>query len=34
MARQHIISDLKLEGWTEFDHFPIDEKDYVRMGLF
>lgn len=33
-ARQHIISDLKQEGWTEQDHFPRDEADYVRMGLF
>jgi hypothetical protein len=33
-ARQHIISDLKEEGWTELDHFPRDEEDYVRMGLF
>jgi hypothetical protein len=33
-ARQHIISDLKEEGWTEQDHFPKDEEDYVRMGLF
>jgi|GEM_PF-345674 hypothetical protein len=34
VARQHIISDLKEEGWTEKDHFPIDEADYVKMGLF
>lgn len=34
VARQHIISDLKEEGWTEDDHFPRDEGDYVRMGLF
>lgn len=33
-ARQHIISDLKQEGWTENDHFPRDEADYVKMGLF
>ncbi len=33
-ARQHIIADLKQEGWTEKDHFPQDETDYVRMGLF
>ena len=33
-ARQHIISDLKQEGWTESDHFPRDEADYVKMGLF
>lgn len=33
-ARQHVIDDLKMEGWTEADHFPRDEADYVRMGLF
>ena len=33
-ARQHIISDLKQEGWTESDRIPKDEADYVRMGLF
>ncbi len=33
-ARLHIISDLKEEGWTEKDRFPVDEEDYVRMGLF
>ena len=33
-ARQHIISDLKEEGWTETDQFPQDEADYMRMGLF
>ena len=32
-TRQHIISDLKEEGWTENDPFPMDEKDYVEMGL-
>lgn len=34
VARQHIISDLKEEGWTENDPFPKDEEDYVAMGLF
>lgn len=33
-ARQHIISDLKEEGWTEADHFPSDEGDYMSMGFF
>jgi hypothetical protein len=33
-ARQHIIADLKMEGWKEGDPFPKDEQDYVRMGLF
>jgi hypothetical protein len=34
VARQHIITDLKEEGWTEADHFPTDEQDDVKMGLF
>jgi len=33
-ARRHIISDLKMEGWTEQDAFPKDEEDYINMGLF
>ena len=33
-ARQHIISDLKMEGWTESDPFPKDEEHYKEMGLF
>lgn len=34
VARQHIIADLKEEGWTENDPFPKDEADYIGMGLF
>lgn len=35
VARQHIISDLKQEGWVENVHrLPRDEQDYVKMGLF
>jgi len=34
VARQHIISDLKEEGWTEADPFPKDQQDYLKMGLF
>jgi uncharacterized protein YcaQ len=34
VARQHIISDLKEEGWTETDPFPKDQEDYIKMGLF
>ena len=34
VARQHIITDLKEEGWTEDDPFPRDEEHYVKMGLF
>jgi hypothetical protein len=30
VARQHIISDLKEEGWTENDLFPKDERDYMK----
>jgi hypothetical protein len=33
-ARQHIVTDLKQEGWTVKDHFLRDEADYVKMGLF
>jgi hypothetical protein len=33
-ARQHIITDLKMEGWTEDQPFPRDQKHYVKMGLF
>lgn len=34
VARQHIISDLKTEGWTESDPFPKNAEHYRRMGLF
>ncbi|MBF0227701.1 MAG: hypothetical protein HQK76_19815 [Desulfobacterales bacterium] len=34
VARRHIISDLKEEGWTELDPFPINEEHYVKIGLF
>ena len=34
VARRHIISDLQEEGWTEADHFPKDQADYLEMGLF
>lgn len=34
VARQHIVSDLKEEGWTEQDPFPRDEAHYVRIGFF
>ena len=33
-ARDHIIADLKMEGWSATDPFPKDEKHYQRMGLF
>ena len=33
-ARQHIISDLKGEGWTVGDPFPKDEADFVKIGFF
>jgi len=33
-ARQHIISDLMMEGWKESDRFPVDEIDYIKMKLF
>ncbi|MGE5364417.1 MAG: hypothetical protein ACM3SM_09820 [Bacteroidota bacterium] len=32
-ARQHTLSDLKLEGWSENDPFPADEQHYyVKNG--
>lgn len=34
VAKAHIISDLKLEGWKESDPFPKNEKHYVSMGLY
>jgi hypothetical protein len=34
VAKQHIISDLKEEGWKNSDPFPRDEDHYVKMGLF
>ncbi len=34
VAKQHIISDLKTEGWTPDDSFPKNEYDYVRIGFF
>ena len=33
-AKQHILSDLKLEGWSETDPFPKDREYYVKIGLF
>jgi len=34
VAQQHIITDLKLEGWTDKDEFPKNEADYKRLGLW
>ena len=34
VARMHIISDRKEEGWKGGDRFPRDEKDYVKIGFF
>lgn len=34
VARQHIVSDLRTEGWTQSEPLPRDEAHYVRMGLF
>ena len=33
-AMQHVITDLKEEGWTDRDRFPANERDYVKMGFF
>ncbi len=32
VAKQHIITDLKTEGWTPDDPFPKNEADYERNG--
>ncbi len=34
VARQHIVSDLKEEDWTETDPFPQDEQEFVKIGFF
>ena len=34
VARQHIIDDLRQEGWTEKDGLQRDEDHYTGMGLF
>jgi hypothetical protein len=34
VARQHIISDLRSEGWTDDYPFPKNERHYREMGLF
>ncbi|THB63538.1 MAG: hypothetical protein D6B26_05960 [Spirochaetaceae bacterium] len=34
VARQHIISDLKQEGWTESDPFPQNPDHYKNIGLW
>jgi len=34
VARQHIVLDLKEEGWTEKDLFPQNEENYLKIGLF
>jgi len=28
------IPQVKMDGWKESDHFPDNEDDYVRMGLY
>ena len=33
-VKQHIVSDLKTEGWTADDPFPKNEDDYVMIGFF
>ena len=34
VARQHIISDLKQDGWEEGMRFPKDEEDYIALEKF
>ena len=33
-AEQHVMADLREEGWQESDPFPRDEAHYVEIGLF
>ena len=33
VARLHIVSDLKEEGYAKGDPFPVNEDDYVRLGF-
>jgi hypothetical protein len=33
-AKQHILSDLKMESRTEDQPLPRNQEHYVRMGLF
>jgi hypothetical protein len=33
-AYLHIMSDLKMDNWTEEMGIPKDEEDYIRMGLY
>lgn len=34
VARQHIMDDLKTEGWYEGQPFPKDTRHFVDMGFF
>ncbi len=34
VAMQHILADLKLDGWKESDPFPKNEKHFVEMRLW
>ena len=34
VARLHVLTDLKLEGWNESDRFPINAEDYKHLGLW
>jgi len=34
VAKEHILADLRMEGWTEGDPFPLNEAHYVALGLF
>jgi len=33
-ARQHILTDLRMDDWRETDPFPKDEAHYQKMGLY
>ena len=34
VTRRHVIDDLREEGLVDGNRLPVDEADYVRMGLF
>ena len=33
-ARQHILTDQKMEGWRDSDPLPMNEVHYQKIGMF
>ena len=33
-ARIHIVTDLRMEGWTDEDPFPKNESHFIALGLW